>query len=664
MSSASQVAVKGGYDELERARLERLYKEIKSTMDKLQADSEEFNATIKGTRDTNLKKLTEFALALKMGKLDEDALNGFFSKPYPDLMPYRDHRDRVVPDTYLLMMPRLVPMQVGFLVKQDASYNYFRVNRFMDWFGEIPDFIKSQVKWKDAPELVLVGDSLVGSPEALAEAKVKYAQFIKGEEEGKLKVDRSRAYELIVELLRQGVKPFSKQPVKEEDRIEGRLDFVLRDYQKEIVQALLDYSTIGVFIPPSTGKTVIGLWGLTHIKGPHIVVCPTKTLVEQWTERIQAHTDLKIDTDVIVTTYWGAIKKYGHMRFKLKVYDEVHHLPAEQFIKLSMIPSDYTLGLSATPYREDEGGEELIFALTGQPTGLSWQYFRDLEIISSPTCRIWVERTKEEKMRRLETLLANPMKTIIFSDSLDLGAEVAKKYGLPFVSGVSTERLKTLGENQTTVISRVGDEGVSLPDIKRVIEISGLFGSRRQELQRFTRLLHAQGSTGVAEVLMTIPEYEQNKKRFFSIMDRGFKVQLILEGEEKATVEGSSISTPRSRAAAPRAPRPAANRPPKEDVTIGEGATDAFLKMVPKDIALMPGIVRRMGTMPKGDRAAFAVMSSKDGEWWSKAALIRALGLANDHHIRLSKMVEDKDIERKMEKGSVYFRTNVRGIRN
>lgn len=493
------------------------------------------------------KRMAEFALSLRMGKLDEDALGSFFKKPYPKLELARDGKGRLIPNTWKLSIPRFIPLSVGFLESQDEAWNYYRVNRNMDWFGEIPDFIKKQIGMQEHPEfegLKIQGGDLVGPRQLLRKVweDKRFKGFLEKIEGNRIKVHKDSAYELTVALLKEGVKPFSQNPIDPADIItpspllEGKEAYQLRPYQKTIWEMLCKFSSIGVFIPPSTGKTVLGVYAATHLKPPHLVVAPTNTLIEQWEERIESHSALKLNEEIFVTSYQTAIKKMSNREWVLVILDEVHHIGAKYFIKLSWLKRKYSLGLSATPYREDPGGEELIFALTGEPTGLAWQHFRELHIIKSPVCHVWIDRNLDAKLRRLANLLKDPKKTIIFSDSIELGKSVAARYKIPHIHGQSINRLKTLGEAQTAVISRVGDEGVSLPDIERVIEISWLFGSRRQELQRFTRLLHGQKVEGEGHVLMTVDEYLRDKKRLFSILDRGFKIVLHREGVDEKTI--------------------------------------------------------------------------------------------------------------------------------
>lgn len=75
-------------------------------------------------------------------------------------------------------------------------------------------------------------------------------------------------------------------------------------------------------------------------------------------------------------------------------------------------------------------------------------------------------------------------------------------------------------------MSRVGDEGVSLPDIRRVIEVDFLFGSRRQEAQRLGRLFHGT-QPGEHIILMTERELVDHEKRLYAIYDKGWNINIV-----------------------------------------------------------------------------------------------------------------------------------------
>ena len=593
------------------------------------------------------QEVAEFALSIKTSKLDRDQLEAFFKKPYY-LEPVHGR-----PDSWYLVIPKFVDVQIGWLDRSTESYNRFLINRYMDWLGEIPEAIKKQLDWKPPPELVLEGEELHGPKGALEYAWQKYRPFLHDRDEKRIKINPKRAFDLIAGLIKDGVLPFSIKQVDPADLVERKCDFQLRDYQLQAWNELKRFSAVGVYYPPGTGKTIIGLWTMTHLKPPHLIVVPTRLLQEQWIERIEANTDLK-PGEYEVLTYQGAISKGSNKTWSTLIIDEVHHLPANTFIKLSLIRRKYTLGLSATPFRED-GREEYVFALSGKPVGLSWDYFKKLNLIKSPTCHVWIVKNFEAKLRRLEALLQAEKRTIIFSDSLEVGKAIANRFKVPFVSGETKNNMETIVSNRIVVVSRVGDEGMSLPDIEQVIEVSWLGGSRRQELQRTTRLLHSHTDEQENHVLMTLEEYLRDRKRLFSIMDKGFKIELHREGVSEKVIEEHSHDVH-----APIRPRVSNSvKEPKTDIAppvmIGQSATYTNL----------PGVQRIMALMNKKEQQLFTLLLDHDGEWFSRQRLPLLLGYASidtmRHSIDFVKMVDRGWIEEQRQgKGSSY-RTNMKG---
>ena len=84
-----------------------------------------------------------------------------------------------------------------------------------------------------------------------------------------------------------------------------------------------------------------------------------------------ARKDCSKYADIIISTYESALKYLINERFKLLIFDECHHFPANTYSRLAFLDADYRLGLSGSPYRED-GRSELIYVLSGHPYGSDW----------------------------------------------------------------------------------------------------------------------------------------------------------------------------------------------------------------------------------------------------------------------------------------------------
>ncbi|RLG70602.1 MAG: ATP-dependent helicase, partial [Methanobacteriota archaeon] len=103
---------------------------------------------------------------------------------------------------------------------------------------------------------------------------------------------------------------------------------------------------------------------------------PTLELVDQWVERLGEGLGVEVGKlgggannplGVTVATYDSAYiyaPRLGN-RYKLVVFDEVHHLPAPGYSQMAeMLVAPYRLGLTATPERED-GRHAMLTRLVG-----------------------------------------------------------------------------------------------------------------------------------------------------------------------------------------------------------------------------------------------------------------------------------------------------------
>ena len=117
-------------------------------------------------------------------------------------------------------------------------------------------------------------------------------------------------------------------------------------------------------------------------------------------------------------------------------------------------------------------------------------------------------------------------RTFIFSDSIEIGEKISKLNDLPFVYGDTENRYDVIQNNKAIVISRVGDLGVSVNDLQRIIEVDFLYGSRQQEIQRTGRLMHSTKAER-HDIIMTEKEFESYGKRVWILEEKGFHVKVM-----------------------------------------------------------------------------------------------------------------------------------------
>ena len=185
-------------------------------------------------------------------------------------------------------------------------------------------------------------------------------------------------------------------------------DIKLRGYQKEGMDKWLRQKRGIIVMPTGSGKTVLAIKIIERVNSPTFIVVPTLDLVQQWKENLQTfsikigeYTGLKKDLQPItVSTYDSAYINAENLgnKFKLLIFDEVHHLPAEGYRQIAeMFASPYRLGLTATYEREDGLHEELPRLMGGKIYEVKTDELAGTHLAHYETVRINIELTGEEK---------------------------------------------------------------------------------------------------------------------------------------------------------------------------------------------------------------------------------------------------------------------------
>ncbi|MFB6307773.1 MAG: DEAD/DEAH box helicase [Haloarculaceae archaeon] len=315
----------------------------------------------------------------------------------------------------------------------------------------------------------------------------------------------------------------------------------LRDYQRDWIDRFLERGS-GVFVgPPGSGKTVAAMGVMEAVGGETLILVPSRELASQWHDELLRQTSLspseigeyhggeKEIRPVTIATYRTAgmdrhRKLFDQRKWGLIVFDEVHHIPADVYRRSADLQSKHRLGLTATPTRESDDEEE-IFTLVGPPIGTDWSALFDAGYVQEPEVEIRLvpwdgDGAREEYVSstghgRRQSAATNPAKieetrfilesnptakALVFVDYLDQGEAMAEALSAPFISGETPHARREklfdefrLGERDTLVVSRVGDEGIDLPDAELAVVASGLGGSRRQGAQRAGRTMRPVG---------------------------------------------------------------------------------------------------------------------------------------------------------------------------
>ena len=368
------------------------------------------------------------------------------------------------------------------------------------------------------------------------------------------------------------------------DALPVELELGLRPYQADWVARFADAKS-GVLVgPPGSGKTVAALGIMADIEGETLVLVPSRELAGQWRERILADTSLTADQ---VGEYHGGAKEirpvtiatyrtagmdrhrslFDSRKWGLIVYDECQRVPSPVSRRSADLQTKHRLGLSGSPIREDDR-EDQIYTLIGPPIGTDWEALFEAGYVAEPEVELrylpWASETHKNEygasrgQEKRQLAATNPAKTdeiaaivrdhpgsktIVFVEFIDQGDAIAESLGVPFVSGETPHARRSRlfdrfrsGALETIVVSRVGDEGIDLPDAEVAVAASGLGGSRRQGAQRAGRTMRPVGKARMY-VLATrgTREEEFARQRTRHLAARGVRVR---EGEPTAFRSG------------------------------------------------------------------------------------------------------------------------------
>lgn len=375
------------------------------------------------------------------------------------------------------------------------------------------------------------------------EHNTHYTEFLSG---NKLRVRSEAEADVKERLYEEGYPITDNRRLEEGETLSIDLDNLeLRDYQQDWVEHFLQRRS-GTFVGPSgSGKTVAAIATMAELEGETLILVPTQELARQWktelTEKTsltpyeigQYHSNEKKIRPVTIATYDTAAmsrhrKLFNEREWGLIIADECHHAVANTWKRFKEIQSKARLGLSATPIRES-GDAKQIYTLIGPPVGSDWgRLFTegwvtkpDVDILLVPWgterarkryqrsegTRKLIEAAKNPaKIKAIKRLIArhNSEKTLVFVDWIEQGKAISEELGVPFINGETPQyRRKEMyeqfreGETEALIISRIGDEGIDLPDAEVAILASTRGSSRTQTSQRAGRTMRPYGESQV-----------------------------------------------------------------------------------------------------------------------------------------------------------------------
>lgn len=351
-----------------------------------------------------------------------------------------------------------------------------------------------------------------------------------------------RAVRVFQKMLHKGLAVFESSPVDPQQLLEPIVDYDLLPLQQSAFDDFLRTGCVNLEFWPGFGKMYFSAYAFTRLAGEHVMFVHTVMVREQWIKHLRAHcprVEVKrqwkpncyrvrvFDRDDVLRctiSFFGYRNEHDFQNDRIVCagFDESQFLPGNNAHRRALIPCQYRIGMSASPYRED-GRSDMVALLTGESVGADWsQAIEEGSLVSVPVTVLLVDDL-EHKHRVLEQLCEQDLRTIVFADALEDGKEISARNHIPYVHGESENRLETVVSHRTVCVSRVGDCGIDVEDLQRVIEFSFHGGGRAQSIQRYGRLLHSAHSQEHV-VLMTHQEHERFEKRLRVLVQKGFTI--------------------------------------------------------------------------------------------------------------------------------------------
>ena len=159
-------------------------------------------------------------------------------------------------------------------------------------------------------------------------------------------------------------------------------------YQAEAVNEALQYPTILIELPTGRGKTNVGIGIIAKLQIPTLIVVPTIDLLLQWQSAISSSGGITTSvgagkedfSPLTVITYQSAIRHLDEVaKYKLIIFDEVHHLFAPEYVKIVKAvikPGNHIIGLTASVKAEGSAEAKIQNALFPHRFTRSIAYFQ------------------------------------------------------------------------------------------------------------------------------------------------------------------------------------------------------------------------------------------------------------------------------------------------
>ncbi len=378
----------------------------------------------------------------------------------------------------------------------------------------------------------------------------------------------------------------------------------LYDWQEEALTELKKHDYNGVIkVASGKGKTILGIAVIEKVfeeypDGKALVVVPTINLMYQWKKEVAKffpEMDVSFwfggekdeDGKIVVSVINSASKLEFEKEYAVKILDEVHHYGSELYTSIFSLKTPHTIGLSATPEREDEGdlairygAGRIVYSLnnleelkrmfkmitirvplnTGEYHAymeLQDEYYKLLHMAAIDPknvqrlavrgnkyalriLKIWsqqayIRHMAESKKATIKTIMhaEKDEKTIIFSESIEFSELLGELLENSIVVHSKFSKKEVISrledfrakESAVLIAPRLIDEGYDVPDANVAI-VASFTRSSRQMIQRDGRVLRRKDYA--RRYTLVIGGVEEEK--YFSILRKTNTASLAKDG--------------------------------------------------------------------------------------------------------------------------------------
>jgi len=309
----------------------------------------------------------------------------------------------------------------------------------------------------------------------------------------------------------------------------GGPNYVLRDYQQDILEKCIQYKNSSVQLATGGGKTLLAAEFIRRIAKKSLFIVPSteilwqtnKVLNEALEVPVGIVGDNKSDIKDITVGTWQSLYKDEYSDYlgsiDVVVVDECQHIGANILKQiLSNCPATYRLGMSGTLFREDGADLELVAATGPKVAEISYSYLikhnylvpAKIKIIRIPEKRYsqeysynlvyedYVIRNKdrnEEIANTAKQLISSGRKVLIFTSRIEHGFILQNMIGCDFVYSDNPDRrtiidMYTSNKTKCLISTSLLQEGIDIPPIDALI-LAGPQKSLVATIQKIGRAL-------------------------------------------------------------------------------------------------------------------------------------------------------------------------------